>query len=236
MAASPSSRAVAAASARRWPWPSPRPGPRSRSPAGRRNPRGDVERVRAAGSEGLAIIADATSEADASGWSATRVERFGRIDIVVNAVGGGAGKVLHAAEAYPRDDWDWIMELNVRSTVVPTQAAVRQMIAQGGGGSGPQHLVGPREPRHQRRLLGLRRGEGRDQLADPPVGDRVGQARHPGQRHHADLRRHAAGRDAARRPDVQGRHRRADPAGTRRRDATTWSGRRSSCAPTPRRS
>ena len=55
-----------------------------------------------------------------SGWSPRRVERFGRIDIVVNAVGGGAGKVLHPAEDYPRDDWDWIMELNVRSTVVPT--------------------------------------------------------------------------------------------------------------------
>ena len=57
---------------------------------------------------------------------AETVERFGRIDILVNAVGGGAGKVLHPAEAYPRDDWDWIMELNVRSTVVPTQAVVRR--------------------------------------------------------------------------------------------------------------
>ena len=59
------------------------------------------------------------------------VERFGRVDILVNAVGGGAGKVLHPAEDYPRDDWDWIMELNVRSTVVPTQAVVRAMVAGG---------------------------------------------------------------------------------------------------------
>ena len=66
---------------------------------------------------------------------AETVERFGRIDIVVNAVGGGAGKVLHPAEAYPRDAWDWIMELNVRSTIVPTQAAVRSMIAAGHGGA-----------------------------------------------------------------------------------------------------
>jgi NAD(P)-dependent dehydrogenase (short-subunit alcohol dehydrogenase family) len=93
-----------------------------------------LERVRAAGSDGLAIAADVTSEADAERIVAQTVERFGRVDILVNAVGGGAGKVLHPAEDYPRSDWDWIMELNVRSTIVPTQAVVRRMIEQGGGG------------------------------------------------------------------------------------------------------
>lgn len=94
-----------------------------------------VERVTAAGSEGLAITADATSEADAERMVRETIERFGRIDILVNAVGGGAGKVLHPAEAYPRDAWDWIMELNVRSTLMPTQATARAMIEQGEGGA-----------------------------------------------------------------------------------------------------
>ena len=49
-------------------------------------------------------------------------------------IGGGAGKVLFDAEAYPRDAWDWIYELNVRSTLVATQAAVKAMIAGGRGG------------------------------------------------------------------------------------------------------
>jgi len=94
-----------------------------------------VARVAAAGSEGLAVIGDATSEADADRMVAETLARFGRIDIIVNAVGGGAGKVLHPAEAYPREDWDWIMELNVRSTIVPTMAAVRAMIEAGHGGA-----------------------------------------------------------------------------------------------------
>jgi gluconate 5-dehydrogenase len=94
-----------------------------------------VERVRAAGSEGLAVAADVTSDEDVDRMVEAALERFGRVDILVNAVGGGAGKVLHPAEAYPRDAWDWIMELNVRSTIVPTQAVVRRMIEQGGGGS-----------------------------------------------------------------------------------------------------
>ena len=81
----------------------------------------------------------------------------------------------------------------------PTQAAVRKMIEAGQRRRGRQHQLGPRRARHQRRLLGLRRRQGRDQLADPPVGDRVGEARHPRQRHPADLRGHAPGCDAARR-------------------------------------
>jgi gluconate 5-dehydrogenase len=94
-----------------------------------------VERVVTAGSEGLAIVADATSEGDAERMVAETVDRLGGIDIVINAVGGGAGKVLHPAEAYPREAWDWIMELNVRSTIMPTQAAVRSMIGAGRRGA-----------------------------------------------------------------------------------------------------
>jgi gluconate 5-dehydrogenase len=93
-----------------------------------------IERVRAAGSEGLAITADVTTEDDCDRMVRETLEGFGRIDILINAVGGGAGKALHPAERYPRSDWDWIMELNVRSTVLATQAVARTMIEQGRGG------------------------------------------------------------------------------------------------------
>ena len=94
-----------------------------------------VGRVTAAGSEGLAIAGDATNEAEADQIVKQVVDRFGRLDIVINAVGGGAGNVLYPAEEYPRDAWDWIMELNVRSTIVPTMAAARAMIEAGNGGA-----------------------------------------------------------------------------------------------------
>jgi len=94
-----------------------------------------VSRIQGAGSEGFSVAADMTVEADCDRMVAETLAQFGRIDIVVNAVGGGAGKVLHPAEAYPRADWDWIMELNVRSTVLATQAAARAMIEAGHGGS-----------------------------------------------------------------------------------------------------
>lgn len=93
-----------------------------------------VARVEQAGGTGIAVQADVTDAEQANDAVQVTVERLGRLDIIVNAVGGGAGKVLFDAEEYPRDAWDWIMELNVRSTLVPTQAAVREMIKAGRGG------------------------------------------------------------------------------------------------------
>src|SRR4029453_11076378 len=94
-----------------------------------------VDLVTTAGSEGLAVTGDATSEEDAERMVKETVGRFGRIDIVVNAVGGGAGQVLHPPEENPPEAGGGIMELNVRSTLIPTQAAARAMIERGEGGA-----------------------------------------------------------------------------------------------------
>lgn len=90
--------------------------------------------VRSTGGDAISLQADATVEADCERAVAATIERYGRLDIIVNCIGGGAGKVLFDAQEYPRDAWDWIMELNVRSVLLPTQAAVRAMVAAGGGG------------------------------------------------------------------------------------------------------
>jgi NAD(P)-dependent dehydrogenase (short-subunit alcohol dehydrogenase family) len=91
-------------------------------------------RIRAAGSEPLAIAADLTNKDDADRAVAETVGHFGRLDVIINAVGGGAGKVLFEAQDYPIPEWDWIMELNLRAVVLPTQAAVKAMIELGNGG------------------------------------------------------------------------------------------------------
>jgi gluconate 5-dehydrogenase len=93
-----------------------------------------ASRVAGVNGECLVMPGDVTDAATAERVVAETLERFGRLDIIVNAVGGGAGKVLHSAEEYPQDDWDWIFELNVRSALLPTQAAVKAMIAGGRGG------------------------------------------------------------------------------------------------------
>ncbi len=93
-----------------------------------------ASRVRDAGSEAMAVAVDLTKKTDADTAITKVLDRFGRVDIIVNTIGGGAGNVLHDAQDYPEDDWDWIFDLNVRSTLLPTQAAVKAMIAGGKGG------------------------------------------------------------------------------------------------------
>jgi gluconate 5-dehydrogenase len=93
-----------------------------------------TDAVAAAGSEALPVVGDMTAKADADRAVAEVLERFGRVDILINAIGGGAGAVLHNAEDYPEKDWDWIFDLNLRSTLLPSQAVARAMIAAGTGG------------------------------------------------------------------------------------------------------
>ena len=93
-----------------------------------------AEAIAGAGSEALLLAVDVTSRESVNGAVDHTLERFGRVDIVINAVGGGAGTALYPAEDYPEAEWDRILDLNLRSDLLPTQAAARAMIAGGRGG------------------------------------------------------------------------------------------------------
>src|SRR3990172_1748891 len=49
------------------------------------------------------VVADVTQEADAERIVSETLDAHGRLDIIINAVGGGAGKGLFDAEVYPRE-------------------------------------------------------------------------------------------------------------------------------------
>jgi gluconate 5-dehydrogenase len=91
-------------------------------------------RIEAVGGECLAVAGDMTKRDEADAIVDEVVNHLGSLDIMVNAIGGGAGKVLFEAQDYPDDAWDWIYDINVRCTLVPTQAAVKAMIKAGNGG------------------------------------------------------------------------------------------------------
>jgi NAD(P)-dependent dehydrogenase (short-subunit alcohol dehydrogenase family) len=93
-----------------------------------------ADRLRDAGGQAAPVVADLTRRDDADRLVDETIAAFGRVDVIVNTVGGGAGDALYPAESYPEEAWDRIFDLNLRSTLLPTQAAVRAMIAGGRGG------------------------------------------------------------------------------------------------------
>lgn len=59
------------------------------------------------------------------------LEKFGRIDVLVNALGGyRAGTPVHETSL---EDWNFMFELNLRSTFLACRAAVPYMLQSGGG-------------------------------------------------------------------------------------------------------
>jgi NAD(P)-dependent dehydrogenase (short-subunit alcohol dehydrogenase family) len=87
------------------------------------------------GADALPVAADVTKREEADRAVAETVERFGRLDVLVNGVGGGGTGILAPAESYPEEKWNWILDLNLTSVLWPSQAAARRMIEQAEGGS-----------------------------------------------------------------------------------------------------
>ena len=83
--------------------------------------------------EAFAVVADVSTAAGVQGFVDTCVERWGRLDGVhLNA--GIAGPVASFAE-YDAEHYDAIMAINARGVYLGLRASIRQMIAQGDGGS-----------------------------------------------------------------------------------------------------
>jgi len=85
-----------------------------------------------AGGEALALPTDARDGAAMEGASAATIERFGRIDILVNNVGG----VFHAGFLdVVEKGWDAMIRVNLKSVFHGVRTVVPRMIAQGRGGA-----------------------------------------------------------------------------------------------------
>jgi NAD(P)-dependent dehydrogenase (short-subunit alcohol dehydrogenase family) len=93
------------------------------------------QEVEKAGGEALVIAGDMADKAAADDAVAQTLDTFGRVDILVNGIGGGAGTALYDAEEYPKPEWDRILDLNLTTALLVSQAAARAMIAGGRGGS-----------------------------------------------------------------------------------------------------
>jgi 3-oxoacyl-[acyl-carrier protein] reductase len=95
---------------------------------------GGLERTAAhitsAGGAVLSVVGDLTEEGSAARLIQSAVEHYGRLDILVNVVGGSrTGEIWEMAV----EDWDIVLRLNLRSTFLCTRYAVPHMMRQRSG-------------------------------------------------------------------------------------------------------
>lgn len=89
-----------------------------------------AEAIKVMGAEVLTVEADLTAAGEADKVLQATLDRFGRIDVLVNNVGGARGDPTWAATDA---DWEHVLELNFLSAVRLTRLVIPQMQQQGGG-------------------------------------------------------------------------------------------------------
>ncbi len=77
--------------------------------------------------ETLTARCDVTDEAETSALAAAALERFGRIDILVNTA-GVIGPIETPAQDVPLEDFRFVLEVNVVGTFLPCKAVIPSMI------------------------------------------------------------------------------------------------------------
>ena len=86
--------------------------------------------IEALGRRALAVTADVTRPGDQDALVGAAVDRFGGIDILVN----NAGTTYRApSEEYPEEEWDRVINVNLKAAFQLMQRVGRRMIAAGGG-------------------------------------------------------------------------------------------------------
>ena len=92
-----------------------------------------AEKVRASGAEAISIVTDLRSREQADLMVAAAVERWGRVDVLVNNAARYAGLYRGGLESIPANEWDDVMAVNVRGVWNASAAALAPMRAQGAG-------------------------------------------------------------------------------------------------------
>lgn len=80
----------------------------------------------------IVVRCDVTEEADTTAMAAAALDRFGRIDILVNTA-GVIGPIETPARDYPVEDFRFVIGVNIVGTFLPSKAVIPALIENGGG-------------------------------------------------------------------------------------------------------
>jgi NAD(P)-dependent dehydrogenase (short-subunit alcohol dehydrogenase family) len=102
---------------------------------GRRETEGNetIALVRAAGGEGLFVKSDVSKTADVQSAVQKTVEKFGRLDVAFNNAGieGNWKPIIEQTE----EDWNSVIDINLKGTWLCLKLEIQQMLKQGSGGA-----------------------------------------------------------------------------------------------------
>ena len=90
-----------------------------------------LDKIKAVGGNSIGVEADVSNPDQVNSLVQQTIAAFGRLDIFVNNAGI---EKKFAFVDYPFEEWQKIVAVNLTGTFLCSQAAARQMIAQGGGG------------------------------------------------------------------------------------------------------
>src|SRR6266481_4655610 len=103
--------------------------------AGRRESEGKetIDLIRAAGGDGLFVKTDVSQAGEVQALVRKTVEKFGRLDVAFNNAGieGSFTPVAEQSE----EDWDRVIDINLKGVWLCLKYEIQQMLKQGGGGA-----------------------------------------------------------------------------------------------------
>ncbi len=85
------------------------------------------------GGEALAVTVDVSDDASINRMVQQTIDRFGRVDVLVNNAALFAALPRHKWDEIPLEEWDKVMSVNVRGVYLCSKAVVPHMCSQGGG-------------------------------------------------------------------------------------------------------
>jgi NAD(P)-dependent dehydrogenase (short-subunit alcohol dehydrogenase family) len=114
--------------------------------------------IRDRGCTAIAVTGDVSKASDARRMVEETVKAFGRIDILLS--NAGIPSIVESIELLPEEQWDRVIDVNLKGTYLLSLAAVPLMKAQGGGvilvtGSEMGFLADPQAPAYNASKGGL---------------------------------------------------------------------------------
>jgi meso-butanediol dehydrogenase/(S,S)-butanediol dehydrogenase/diacetyl reductase len=93
-----------------------------------------VQEIQLLGRGCLSVVADVSAAHEVEGMVRQALDRFGRIDILVNNAAAPAGRDRVPVVDLDEDSWDLVQRVNVKGTFLCCRAVARTMIERGQGG------------------------------------------------------------------------------------------------------